>query len=200
MKAETLERLLELAHRIQHEDNAATNLPLFAVQQRVRTWGLDPDYSDRIAWINVYDDHRVAEGEEHARLEAGYGETGGEPDGWTRTAYTDRFEFVTACLTREGCEAFLKVNGHNLTDPRVYVYSGWRNAEWSFLREAVLELAEELRSDRVRGILTNELEHAERVNARLGAVVGENYYPGVECEHGFDFCPACDRRGTDAEA
>ena len=123
-------QLLEIAERIRTQDNRATGAPIFAVQERVRDYGYDPDYSDTYVWIDVGNDHTLATPEEAAALDAG----SMDPDGWTRTAYRDRWEFVTACFTEAGCEEYIRVNGHNLTDPRIYVYSAHRNAEWKFLR------------------------------------------------------------------
>ncbi|MFA5387402.1 MAG: hypothetical protein WC322_03310 [Candidatus Paceibacterota bacterium] len=31
-------------------------------------------------------------------------------------------------------------NGHNLTDPRIFVESGWRNEEWKTLRQTLADL------------------------------------------------------------
>ena len=55
--------------------------------------------------------------------------------GHHRTGYIDIMEFVTACFTEKGCAEFIRVNGHNLTDPDIYAYSGYRNQEWIDLRK-----------------------------------------------------------------
>lgn len=49
-------------------------------------------------------------------------------------------EYVTTCMTQEGAEAFIKQHAHNLTDPYVYVASGWKNEEWQLLRAFLLSL------------------------------------------------------------
>lgn len=144
MSADTTVLPYDIGEELRTQDNACTNLPIFAVQQRVRTYGFDPDYSDRIAWVHVAGDHDLAAPDEHARLEAEYRDTGEEPDGWTRTAFQDRWEFVTACLTRKGCEEYLRKSGHNLTAPRIYAYSAYRNAEWEWLRETHAHLEAQL--------------------------------------------------------
>ena len=43
--------------------------------------------------------------------------------------------FVTACLTEQGCKDYLAVDGHNLTNPRIYGPGGFRNQEWQNLRD-----------------------------------------------------------------
>ena len=47
--------------------------------------------------------------------------------------------FVTACLTRNGAEAFIARNGHNLTKPYIYVESLHRNEEMIALREHLMK-------------------------------------------------------------
>lgn len=45
-----------------------------------------------------------------------------------KKSFHDRF--VTVCFTMEGAEGFIKAEGHNLTNPRVYVgHVGRRNVE-----------------------------------------------------------------------
>ena len=38
---------------------------------------------------------------------------------------------------REGREAYLEANGHNLKEPRIYTESGYCNEEWKTLREFI---------------------------------------------------------------
>lgn len=45
-----------------------------------------------------------------------------------------RWEFVTACLTEHGCKEYLRFNGHNLGETRIYAESGFRNQEVQMLR------------------------------------------------------------------
>ncbi len=124
----------EIGHEIRTQDNAATANPIFGVRQRRRVWGVNHDYTDTFGWVNVID-AAEADDDESADLEARYREDGAEPRGWRRVGYIDTWEFVTACLTAKGCEDFIAINGHNLTDPRIYVYGGYRNHEWATVRE-----------------------------------------------------------------
>jgi hypothetical protein len=43
-------------------------------------------------------------------------------------------EFVTACFTEEGANNYLKINGHNLKKPFIYVTSLYRNEEMITIR------------------------------------------------------------------
>jgi hypothetical protein len=136
--------LQTIASNIQTQDNLATSLPIFIVEQKRRIHGIASEYTDSFIWVDV-DGEEMSE-EEAAPLEALYKERcyGGEYNGPRRVGYIDIWEFVTACFTRHGCEEYLKVNGHNLKEPRIYVASGYRNAEWEairnfFLREFVDE-------------------------------------------------------------
>jgi hypothetical protein len=145
--------LKRIRTNLRTQDNRATSWPMFAVQQKRRDYGYDPDYSDHVVWIDQCNDcveapteaecaksGYVLEPDEltHEQLEKQYQETGDEPDGWTRTSYVDRWEFVTACFTEQGCKDYLEINGHNLHEPRIYAYSGWRNYEWQTITRLLL--------------------------------------------------------------
>lgn len=139
----------QIAQDVATQDNAITELPIFIVQQRRRTYGIDDRYTDEFVWMSEGDDPHKADSETAAKLdelrktysdyddEIILGEDGEETT-WTRVGYRDHWEFVTACFTRVGCEDYLRVNGHNLTDPRIYVESGYRNAEWETMRKHLL--------------------------------------------------------------
>ncbi len=129
------EFLRVLGERIRTQDNLATTVPIFAVQQRIRDYGSD-DNGDGYEWRNADGDWEKASPRKARELDA-LAEDAEETPGWVRSYYRDRWEFVTACLTRVGCEDYIRLNGHNLCDPRVYVYSGFRNEEWKSLRAAL---------------------------------------------------------------
>jgi hypothetical protein len=88
-----------------------------------------------IAWLFDGDELDEADAE---KMEAAYDETGDIPDNYTRTAYVDRWDFVTACFTEQGCKDYLAVNKHNLKEHRIYAESGYRNKEWIALRKFLL--------------------------------------------------------------
>jgi hypothetical protein len=138
----------EIAQDVATQDNAITELPIFVVQQRHRTYGIEPRYTDDSVWMSDGDDPHEADAETAAKLDelrktSDYDDEiflgdDGEETKWIRVGFRDHWEFVTACFTRVGCEDYLRVNGHNLTDPRIYVESGYRNQEWETMRKHLL--------------------------------------------------------------
>lgn len=134
------ELLAGIGENLRTQDNRITTNPIFAVQQIRRIYGLDPEYGENIVWLQRDGDYVEADAEEHTKLEAQYQETLEEPEGWTRTAYHDEWEFVTACFTEKGCKDYIARNGHNLNGPRIYVYGGYRNEEWRLIREHLMQM------------------------------------------------------------
>lgn len=132
--------LLRIGRALETQDNAATAHPIYIVQSRRRIYGFDPDYADAPTWIAA-DEPVEATPEEAAEVEAEYEETGVEREDWTRTAYQDTWEAVTVCLTRAAAEQYIERQRHNLSHPRVYVESGYRNNEWIALRAELKALA-----------------------------------------------------------
>lgn len=132
-------RMEEIGFLLRSQDNRATAHPIFVVQQKVRIWGIDSGYTDDFAWLGgdewVEVDKRLA-----AALEASYREGRRDFGGYSRVGYIDRWEFVTACLTEAGAEAYIAVNGHNLREPRIYAASAYRNEELQAVREYLMGL------------------------------------------------------------
>lgn len=120
--------LLAIAERLHTQDNRITQDPLFAVQQKRRIYGVDHDYCDNAEW--------VVDGETWKP------DFDGEapPDGARKVGYIDKWEFVTGCLTEQGCKDFIACNGHNLHKPRIYAYGSYRNAEFIALRKWLMSL------------------------------------------------------------
>lgn len=134
--------LKELAAKTNGQDNAATAHPMFVVQQRRRIHGIDPNYTSLFEWVDI--EGHAADAEEHARLEAAYQQDEEDDDDerqfWTRAHYVDTWENVQPFFSRSGAEDYIARNRHNLTDPRVYVDSAHRNAEWQLIRELLAAL------------------------------------------------------------
>lgn len=130
-----------IAERLHTQDNRITDNPLFAVQQKRRVYGLDEDYEEGHGWSHPDRDNLVLEGEpEFAELESAW-ESGEEPRGdWRRVGFRDTWEFVTGGLTEQGCKDYIARNGHNLTEPRIYAYGSYRNAEFIALRKWLMSL------------------------------------------------------------
>jgi hypothetical protein len=136
-----LEALRKIGILITTQDNRITDQPMFIVQQRRRMYGLDTGYCENFIWLCSEDEYNEASAEEADTLEAEYQDTGRVKDGWQRTGYTDQWEFVTACFTEQGCIDYLKLDGHNLKEPRIYAEGSYRNDEFRIVRNALIALA-----------------------------------------------------------
>jgi hypothetical protein len=145
LSASALDDLKAISAELSTQDNDATSAPVYTVQQRRRVYGFDPSYSDNPVWVM---DGGEADPTEAVECEANEDEA--ESNGWTKTAYVDQWEFVTACLTRKAAEAFIASQRHNLCDPRIYTEGGSRNREWVTLRAAVPALVAEVTEARAR--------------------------------------------------
>lgn len=121
--------LNEIGETLRTQNNCATSFPIFTVQQRRRIYGMDDVYVDDIVWLHS-DESVEVDTDKAKELEAIYQDGYQQPEGYRRVAYVDTWTFVTACLTRAGAERYIERQRHNLTDPRVYVESGYRNQEW----------------------------------------------------------------------
>ncbi len=136
--------LAGIGRAIKTQDNRITNLPVFVVEQKRFIWGMDTDEADpeNIKWLHNDGEYSEVESDKADELESKFGETYDEPEGYVRRAFVQVWEFVTACFTEQGCKDYLAVNGHNLREPRVYVYSAYRNAEWETIRTALINSTE----------------------------------------------------------
>lgn len=148
----TTRTISDIARDLATQDNECTANPQFVVQKHQRIWGLDPDYTEDCAWV-CFDngDHEVADAKLTRQLDSWrdntdelelYGSNEFEIDGqtWRRVGYRDQWVFVTACLTRAGCEEYLRLNGHNLGTTRIMVEGETRNKEWEALRAHIARM------------------------------------------------------------
>lgn len=136
-----LPSLSSIGQNLRTQNNRMTADPIFLVQQKVRDYGLDTDYADshEITWI---DQDSEVDASERIRLEAEYDKTLDIPDGYHRTAFRDRWETVQPFFTEQGAKDYIAINGHNLREPRIYVDSAYRNAEWQAIRAFLMDLPE----------------------------------------------------------
>lgn len=140
-----MEPLAEIADRMKGQDNRATAHPIFAVQQRRRIFGIDTSYVEEdggVLWL--YDgDHcadTIEELEEFFR-ERDLGEIHGiNSQLLTEVGYTDIWEFVQPFFSCKEAERYIEENAHNLKNPRVFVYSAYRNREWQAVRDVLTEM------------------------------------------------------------
>lgn len=144
LHSDMLEKVQKLAHLLRTQDNRCTHLPVFMVQREELVSGLDPNHFDTIGWFHCDSDGLPEDDEEAAALEAAYDDTGEVPNDYYRCGYRYEWRNVQPFLTEEGAKEYIRINGHNLgIKTRIYVESGYRNAEWQFMRELILELGKE---------------------------------------------------------
>lgn len=134
--------LEEISERLHTQDNRITEAPLFVVQQKIRDCGFEDDYCDKAIWVDCEGDE-VSETRAQ-RLEILYDQgkqfRRGHRVPYRRVGVRDRWEFVTACFTEEGCKDYLRRNGHNLRETRIYAETGYRNYEYQAVRDFLLSL------------------------------------------------------------
>jgi hypothetical protein len=148
-----LERLKEIGAIICTQDNRATDQPMFIVQQIVRDYGYDSSHGDDDVWLNPEGDYEEAPERLIPRLDALH-DGCRSTDPWQRCYYKERYEFVTACFTAEGCQDFININGHNLNQPRIYAESSFRNREFRDVRSALMALAGDDKQQEKKGNYT----------------------------------------------
>lgn len=139
----TPEQLFAIRNELQTQDNAITADPLFVVFQEERIYGVSQDYqTNGYTWVGEDDSSVTADDDEAKVLDKLLDDDrelsiGGVT--YQRVWYRIVPRFVTACLTRNGAEAFIARNGHNLTKPYIYVESLHRNEEMIALREHLMK-------------------------------------------------------------
>lgn len=136
------DELRRIGHLLRTQDNLCTDQPLWIVQQKRIIIGIDPawnDGDDHIVWL--IEDQEIYKGdEEFAELEKAYEDDGTVPEDYTRSAFHETWEFVTACFTEQGCKDYLARDRHNLKEPRIYADGSYRNAEYRVLRNWLMSL------------------------------------------------------------
>lgn len=127
----------EIAEQLRTQNNRITDQPMFVVQELKRDYGYDTGWGGTVAWISDGDE---VDADKAAELQKTYDETGAEPDGYTLTGYVDRWEFVTACFTEQGCKDFIASDKHNHKELRIYAYGSYRNNEFRTVRDMLMKL------------------------------------------------------------
>lgn len=132
--------LREIARLLATQDNRITDQPLFIVQQK-RSYVTEEGYNDcRYEWRETESGEYIeATPLRAARLELLHKDFRETP-GWKRFALMDVWEFVTACFTEQGCKDYLRINGHNLKETRIYADGSFRNHEYQAVRNWLLSL------------------------------------------------------------
>jgi hypothetical protein len=130
----------EIGKLLREQDNRITDQPMFIVQQKQLTYGVDDAYTDLYHWC-----HKDGEGtaDEVLAKRLDEKERQGKSTGqWEKIGYVETWEFVTACFTEQGCIDYLKRNGHNLKETRIYADGSYRNEEYQAVREFLMGMPE----------------------------------------------------------
>lgn len=139
----TREAMRDIGREIATQDNRITDAPIFIVQQKRTYVGADGYNSNsRVEWRKEEFEHGLASRTYARELETHYRRTGEQKNGWTRFSVFDVWEFVTACFTEQGCKDYLKNNGHNLNESRIYAAGSYRNNEFRAVRDYLLSLSD----------------------------------------------------------
>lgn len=109
------EELQQIAHELKTQDNLATQEPLFCVFQKLKIYGIDPDY--------------------HTNIKS---EEGADGD---VLLYVEVDSFVNAHFTRKAAQKYIDSNKHNLRKPFVFVISLYRCDEMIEIRHFLLNEA-----------------------------------------------------------
>lgn len=131
----TPEKLTEIANELQTQNNRITADPLFCVFEKERIFGIDPNYSDLFEWLDCSGDSVYA---------AGLTEDEAEERGFHKVHYIYRDRFVNAHFTEKAAKEHIKINGHNLESPFIYVTSLWCCEEMKAIRNALANQSLEL--------------------------------------------------------
>ena len=108
------------------ENNRCTDQPMFILQKKVRDWGYSSGHEEGYKWVNSDDYEDEANEEKAAELEALDDACEGTGP-WEKCYYRDRWEFVTACFTEQGCKDYIEADGHNHGELRIYAEGSFRN-------------------------------------------------------------------------
>lgn len=124
----------ENAPLLHTQDNRITAEPMFCVQEKERRYGIDPEWSDNVVWVDTDD----------GVYEVAAPPNGCEPmPGVVKTGYVDLWKTVMVAFTETGAKEYLHLNGHNHRgETRIYVESFRRCPEMIQIRALLMKLAE----------------------------------------------------------
>jgi hypothetical protein len=152
--------LLAIGERLRTQDNRCTANPMFIVQQQ-RSFGVEPGEGDMDVWLD--EDWEEVDDETAAMLDKLDDAFESDLDKdqiamlerHTKRGIKHHWEFVMAAFTEKGCNEYLRLDGHNLTKPRIYAMSFNRCPEMLAIRETLLSLANaDVRRDDGKGLPT----------------------------------------------
>lgn len=127
----------EMGERLRTQDNRITADPLFCVFEKDYVVAEEGYGHDRIDWGDIRDEYTLIDpdSDKWHRLESLYQAGREVGDNYQRNAVKLVDKFVTAAFTEAGANDHIRMNGHNLRKPFVYVTSLFRTPEMIELRE-----------------------------------------------------------------
>lgn len=140
------EKLKETGIQLMTQDNRCTDNPMFIVQQK-RSFGCEPGEGNYDVWLDSdWDEVDEETGKKLDELDDAFEWDLKQEDRDMLNSHTKRgikeyWDFCMAAFTEEGCKEYLRRNGHNLNQPRIYVESWNRCPEMLEIREFLLSLA-----------------------------------------------------------
>lgn len=127
----------DMGERLRTQDNRITADPLFCVFEKDYVVAEEGYGHDRIDWGDIRDEYTLIDpdSDKWHRLESLYQAGREVGDNYQRNAVKFVDKFVTAAFTEAGANDHIRMNGHNLRKPFVYVTSLFRTPEMIELRE-----------------------------------------------------------------
>ena len=106
-----------------------TSFPLYTVQRKKRTYGMDSSYSDHYEWM--FDGETVEDDELIRRLDENEDKFCGDEElrGYSKVYYRDDWEFVTLFFTEKSAREYVATKGYRHGELRLYVDSAHNNWE-----------------------------------------------------------------------
>lgn len=130
--------LRQMSENLKTQDNAGTADPMFVVFQKQLVAGFESGYEDFWIWVSDDNgDYEEADADTAVVLKRLF--DAGDPliiggRTYRRTGCTYIEKFCAAFFTQKGADDYLAWNGHNLTQPYIYVHGMYRNAEMIAVR------------------------------------------------------------------
>lgn len=129
-----------IAKELNTQDNRITQDPLFVVQEKVRTWGMDENYADDYEFIKKNSEGEVAEGKEREKLLLAHWDAECLKE-WDKVHYKDEWQSLahTASFCAQSVQDYVDHKAYRHTDElRTYAESANANPEFKFLRRLLM--------------------------------------------------------------
>ncbi|WP_291329013.1 hypothetical protein [Desulfovibrio sp. UCD-KL4C] len=160
--------LSKLAEELRTQKNLGTKHPIFVVRERIKIYGLEPEYTEDYDWFDPSEPDCIIS---TVDLEDENGnpmtEEQAEEKGFIKFYYTINERFKNAHFTRKAAELYISENGHNLTDPYVFVDSMHYCHEMIAIREHLMDLAPQRIGVDFNGVRYNISEAAEKLFSEI---------------------------------